>query len=94
MCSELNSLKLQNRLTLVVTPQANKKSPQEIDVWIRDNYKELGNGWEGNLRDLSRGMSVLWKGILKGKSGGESTKYEYFHGKFHGWSDGDFVIIS
>ena len=71
-----------------------KKSLQEIDVWIRDNYKELGNAWEGNLRDLSRGMSVLWKGILKGKSGGESTKYEYFHGKFHGWSDGDFVIIS
>ena len=71
-----------------------KMSPQEIDVWIRDNYKEVGNAWEGNILDLSTGMSVLWKGIKKGKSGGESTTYEYFNGKFHGWDDDAFVIVS
>ena len=48
----------------------------------------------GNILDLSTGMSVLWKGIKKGKSGGESTKYEYFNGKFHGWDDDAFVIVS
>ena len=71
-----------------------KMSPQEIDVWIRDNYKEVGNAWGGNILDLSTGMSVLWKGIKKGKSGGESTTYEYFNGKFHGWDDDAFVIVS
>jgi hypothetical protein len=68
-------------------------SPQEIEVWIRDNYKEVGNAWEGNICDLSIGMSVLWKGIKKGRNGGESTTYEYFNGKFHGWDDG-LVIVS
>ena len=71
-----------------------KMSPQEIDVWIGDNYKEVGNAWGGNILDLSTGMSVLWKGIKKGKSGGESTTYEYFNGKFHGWDDDAFVIVS
>ena len=36
----------------------------------------------------------LWKGIKKGKSGGESTKYEYFNGKFHGWADADWAWVS
>jgi hypothetical protein len=71
-----------------------KMSPSEIDVWIRDNYKEVGNAWRGNILDLSTGMSVLWKGIKKGKSGGESTTYEYFNGKFHGWDDDAFVVVS
>ena len=71
-----------------------KMSPQEIDVWIRDNYKEVGNAWEGNIWDLSIGMSVLWKGIKKGKNGGESTTYEYFNGKFHGWDGDTFVIVT
>ena len=71
-----------------------KMSPQEIDVWIRDNHKEVGNAWKGNILDLSTGMSVLWKGIKKGKSGGESTTYEYFNGKFHGWDGDGLVIVS
>ena len=71
-----------------------KMSPQEIDVWIRDHYKEVGNAWKGNILDLSTGMSVLWKGIKKGKSGGESTTYEYFNGKFHGWDGDGLVIVS
>ena len=69
-------------------------SPQEIDEWIQDNYKEVENAWEGNICDLSIGMSVLWKGIKKGKNGGESTTYEYFNGKFHGWDGDDLVIVS
>ena len=71
-----------------------KMSPQEIDAWVRDNFREMGNAWQGNVTELARGMNCLWKGIKKGKNGGESTKYEYFNGKFHGWADGDFVIIS
>ena len=71
-----------------------KLSPQEIDGWIRHHYKEVGNAWTGNILELSTGMSVLWKGIKKGKSGGESTTYEYFNGKFHGWDDDAFVIVS
>ena len=43
---------------------------------------------------LSRGMNCLWKGIKKGKNSGESTKYEYFNGIFHGWDDDEFVIVS
>ena len=39
-----------------------KMSPQEIDVWIRDNYKEVGHAWGGkhlgsvhwNVRPLER----------------------------------------
>ena len=74
--------------------QANKKSPQEIDVWIQDNFRELGNAWQGNITELSRGMNCLWKGIKKGKNSGESTKYEYFNGIFNGWADDEFVIVS
>ena len=77
-----------------VDTASKKMSPQEIDAWISDNYKEVRNAWEGNILDLSTGMSVLWKGIKKGKSGGESTTYEYFNGKFHGWDDDAFVIVS
>ena len=71
-----------------------KMSPQEIDAWVRANYKEMGNAWQGNVTELARGMNCLWKGIKQGKSGGESTKYEYFTGKFHGWADADFAIVS
>jgi hypothetical protein len=69
-------------------------SPQEIDAWVRDNYREMENAWQGNVTELARGMNCLWKGIKKGKSGGESTKYEYFNGKFHGWADADWAWVS
>ena len=71
-----------------------KMSPQEIDAWVRDNYREMENAWQGNVTELARGMNCLWKGIKKGKSGGESTKYEYFNGKFHGWADADWAWVS
>ena len=77
------------------TRKAGKQmSPQEIDAWIQENYKELENPWQGNVTQLSSGMNCLWKGIKKGKNSGESTKYEYFNGIFHGWDDDEFVIVS
>ena len=79
----------------ILRSRAGKKmSPQEIDAWVRENYTEMANAWQGNVTELSRGMNCLWKGIKKGKSGSESTKCEYFNGKFHGWAEDDFVIIS
>ena len=69
-------------------------SPQEIGAWVRDNYKEIANAWQGNVTELCLGMNCLWKGIKKGKSGGESTQYEYFNGIFRGWAEDEFVIVS
>ena len=69
-------------------------SPQEIGAWVRDNYREIANAWQGNVTELCLGMNCLWKGIKKGKSGGESTQYEYFNGIFRGWAEDEFVIVS
>jgi hypothetical protein len=80
---------------LIVRSRAGKKmSPQEIGAWVRDNYKEIANAWQGNVTELCLGMNCLWKGIKKGKSGGESTQYEYFNGIFRGWAEDEFVIVS
>ena len=75
-------------------------SPEEIEAQFGpdedDYYRIFPEGfWNGkNIRDVRNGARVLWKGIKKGKSGGESTKEEYFSGLVHGWQDHDFVIVS
>ena len=79
---------------LLRSRECKNMSPQEIDAWVRENYTEMTNAWQGNVTELSRGLNCLWKGIKKGKSGSESTVYEYFSGKFHGWDGDDFVFIS
>ena len=48
----------------------------------------------GNITNLSHGMDVLWKGIMKGKAGQESTRYEWFHGIFNGWNSDDTVMVN
>ena len=51
----------------------------EVEEWIESGYTRLV--------DLSSkvppeiGESILWKGLRKGKSGGPSTKVEFFHGR-------------
>ena len=64
-----------------------KMTEEEIAKHIEEHYKPMKNVWRGNVTDLAKGMTVLWKGIKKGPRGGESTVAEWFHGKFHGWHD-------
>ena len=60
----------------------------------RQLQREIARAWQGNVTELCLGMNCLWKGIKKGKSGGESTQYEYFNGIFRGWAEDEFVIVS
>ena len=60
-------------------PQPIAATTSEVEEWIESGYTRLV--------DLSSkippeiGESILWKGLRKGKSGGPSTKVEFFHGR-------------
>ena len=59
-------------------------------------YRIYAEGfWDGkDIWEVQKGTRVLWKGVAKGKNGGESTKVEFFSGLVHGWTDSDFIIVS
>ena len=80
---------------IAVVPRGNQAPEAEVQKMVNgDYYKPLRWAWGGNISELANNMDVLWKGVKKGKRGGESTAVEYFHGKFHGWFDDVRVIVS
>ena len=51
--------------------------------------------WDGkDIWEVQKGTRVLWKGVPKGRNGGESTKVEFFSGLVHGWEDSNFITVS
>ena len=51
--------------------------------------------WDGkDIWAVQKGTRVLWKGVPKGRNGGESTKVEFFSGLVHGWEDSNFITVS
>ena len=80
---------------LAKVPRGKVATEEEVQKMANgDYYKPLKWAWGGNISELTRDMDVLWKGVKKGKRGGESTAVEYFHGTFHGWFDDTRVIVS
>ena len=67
------------------TPGVPVPTPIQIDEAMADAYiKEWYSVMEYKRHDPPRvGDQVLWKGLKKGKRGGESTGVEYFNGKIH-----------
>ena len=51
----------------------------EVERWIQDGFTKLVNLSSKEPPEV--GESILWKGIRRGKSGGLSTKEEFFHGR-------------
>ena len=52
---------------------------ENVEEWIQNGYTELMN-LSGKIPP-EKGESILWRGLKKGKSGGPSTKEEFFHGR-------------
>ena len=51
----------------------------EVEEWIQCGYTQLVHLSSKIPPEI--GESILWKGLRKGKSGGPSTKEEFFHGR-------------
>ena len=50
--------------------------------------------WDGkDIWQVKRGTHCLWRNVLVGPRGGQSTKVELFHGEVQGW-EGDEAIVS
>ena len=80
----------------VIPPPLPVNTDEDIHKMFRDRYYSWPDTpfWDGrNIWDVVKGSHALWKSVPTGKSGGESTKVEYFHGHVHGWQN-DNVIIS
>ena len=62
-------------------PQYETPSPEKIDQWVKDNFTPMTN--LSSEIPPRVGQQVLWRGMKKGRSGGDSTKVEYFNGTVH-----------
>ena len=62
-------------------PEPEKPTSLQVEQWVNSEYMPMTNlSWESPPRV---GQQVLWRGVKKGKRGGDSTKTEYFNGKIH-----------
>ena len=50
-----------------------------VEDWVTSHFRKLTN--ISTKCPPEKGESVLWRGVKLGKSGGSSTKIEYFNGK-------------
>ena len=60
-------------------PQPIAATTSEVEGWIQSGYTKLVNLSSKVPPEV--GESILWKGLRRGKSGGPSTKEEFFHGR-------------
>jgi len=76
-------------------PPPIKQTEAQIAQTIAEHYRPFPATWDGNVASLKKGMSVLWKGIKKTRSGNISGKVEYFNGIFHGFGTSkEWVIVN
>ena len=60
-------------------PQPIAATTGEVEGWIQSGFTQLVNLSSKIPPEI--GESILWKGLRRGKSGGPSTKEEFFHGR-------------
>ena len=72
-----------------------KYTPEEIENMLNGGYySKPEEPFCKDINTLRKGSHVIWQGICHGKSGGESTREDFFHGIFHSWESSNRAVVS